>query len=136
VLNLHSGLLPEYKGMMATFRAMLNGEPEIGSTLHYIVDAGIDTGPVVGRAALPPDRQRSYLANVLSLSPPGCAMVVDAVRRIESREPPGGVEQQDEGRYYSSPTAADIARFEQSGHCLFDGTDLQTFIDNLNTRAL
>lgn len=128
VLNLHSGLLPEYKGMMATFWAMLNGEPEIGSTLHYIVDAGIDTGPVVGRAPLPSDPQRTYLANVLSLYPPGCAMVVDAVRRIEAGETPGRVEQQNEGRYYSSPAAADIARFELSGHRLFDGTELDIFV--------
>lgn len=129
VLNLHSGLLPEYKGMMATFRAMLNREETIGSTLHYIVDAGIDTGPVVGRAPLPADPQRTYLANVLALYPPGCAMVVDAVRRIEAGETPGSIEQRNEGRYYSSPAEEDIARFEQAGLRLFDGTELESFID-------
>ena len=129
VLNLHSGLLPEYKGMMATFWAMLNGESVIGSTLHYIVDAGIDTGPVVGRAPLPADRQRTYLANVLSLYPAGCAMVVDAVKRIEAGGSPGRVEQPHAGRYYSSPEAADVARFEQAGFRLFDGTELDAFIE-------
>ena len=133
VLNLHSGLLPEYKGMMATFWAMLNGEPAIGSTLHYIVDAGIDTGPVVSRARLPADRQRTYLGNVLSLYPPGCAMVVDAVHRIEAGESPGRVEQPREGRYYSSPEAADLARFEQAGLRLFDGTELETFLEQFDT---
>ena len=43
VINLHSGLLPAYRGVMATFRAMLNGDEKIGTTLHYISDASIDT---------------------------------------------------------------------------------------------
>ena len=47
VINLHSGILPDYRGVMATFWAMLAGEREIGTTLHTIVDAGIDTGPVI-----------------------------------------------------------------------------------------
>jgi len=38
-INLHSGLLPDYRGVMASFRAMVNGDAEIGSTLHYIQDA-------------------------------------------------------------------------------------------------
>jgi methionyl-tRNA formyltransferase len=38
VINLHSGLLPDYRGVMATFRALLHGETEIGTTLHYNAD--------------------------------------------------------------------------------------------------
>jgi methionyl-tRNA formyltransferase len=127
VLNLHSGLLPDYKGMMATFWAMLNHEPEIGSTLHYIVDAGIDTGPIVGRAPLKADREQTYLANVLSLYPAGCAMVVEAVRRIEAGESLRRVQQPGEGRYYSAPQAADIARFGLAGLRLFDGAEFESF---------
>jgi methionyl-tRNA formyltransferase len=44
VINLHAGILPRYRGVLATFRAMMNDEPEIGCTLHYITDATIDTG--------------------------------------------------------------------------------------------
>ena len=47
VLNLHSGLLPDYKGVMATFWALLNKESEIGTTLHFIEDSSIDTGSIV-----------------------------------------------------------------------------------------
>ena len=53
VSNLHSGLLPEYKGVMVTFWAMLNGEEEIGCTLHTIVDGTIDTGPIIGLSKTP-----------------------------------------------------------------------------------
>ena len=45
VLNLHSGVLPNYPGVMATFWALLAGAAALGCTLHRIVDEGIDTGP-------------------------------------------------------------------------------------------
>jgi methionyl-tRNA formyltransferase len=132
VLNLHSGLLPEYKGMMATFWAMLNNEPTIGSTLHYIVDGTIDTGPIVSRAAMPADRTRSYLANVLSLYPAGCKMVIETVNRIERREAIGCQAQVAAGRYYSPPGHHDLLRFHDAGLRLFDGNELQPFLHELD----
>ena len=51
-VNVHSGLLPEYRGGHVVQWAILNGEPEIGATLHYM-DAGIDTGPVIATATFP-----------------------------------------------------------------------------------
>jgi methionyl-tRNA formyltransferase len=52
IINLHSGILPDYRGILATFWAMLHGETEIGCTLHYVTDAGIDTGhPRLGGTA-------------------------------------------------------------------------------------
>ena len=44
ILNLHAGLLPAYRGVIASFRALSAGEREIGCTLHYITDGTIDTG--------------------------------------------------------------------------------------------
>jgi methionyl-tRNA formyltransferase len=124
VLNLHSGLLPEYKGMMATFWALLNGDSTIGSTLHYIVDGTIDTGPVIDRAPVTANRTRSYLGNVLSLYPDGCSMVIDAVRRIERGQDVACQEQPATGRYYSAPRYEDIRRFQDAGLWLFDGEEL------------
>ena len=49
VLNLHSGLLPDYRSVMATFWAMLHGQNKIGTTLHFIDDASIDTGQIVAQ---------------------------------------------------------------------------------------
>ena len=127
VLNLHSGLLPDYKGMMATFWAMLNGEPSIGSTLHYIVDGTIDTGPVVAQACITVDRSRSYLDNVLSLYPDGCGMVIDTVNRIEGAEEIVPEMQPSAGHYYSAPHGGDIAHFQDAGLRLFNGDELRRF---------
>ncbi|MEX0976652.1 MAG: formyl transferase [Woeseia sp.] len=131
VLNLHSGLLPEYKGVMATFWAMLNGEPIIGSTAHWIVDGTIDTGPVIGRAEVVAEPGRSYLANVLALYPSGCRLLVDTVNRIERGETVVGTRQEEAGRYYSVPAAVDVARFHKAGLRFFDGPELQEFLRDL-----
>jgi methionyl-tRNA formyltransferase len=128
VLNLHSGLLPEYKGVMVTFWAMLNGEERIGSTAHRIVDGSIDTGPVVGRAEVAADRSRSYLSNVLALYPSGCRLLVEAVERIDRGEKLECTEQSKAGHYYPAPDAAALDRFHKAGLRLFDGNELHEFL--------
>ena len=45
-INLHGGLLPEYRGAHVMQWAIINGENETGATLHYI-DEDIDTGPII-----------------------------------------------------------------------------------------
>ena len=49
-LNMHPGLLPEYRGLSSVFWAVLEGG-EVGATLHF-VDEGIDSGPVIARRAM------------------------------------------------------------------------------------
>jgi methionyl-tRNA formyltransferase len=79
VLNLHSGRLPHYRGVMATFRAMLARDSLLSTTLHWIEDASIDTGRVVSIHSESLDPQRCYLSNVLTLYETGCAALIDAI---------------------------------------------------------
>ena len=123
VLNLHSGVLPDYKGVMATFWAMLHDEAEIGATLHRIVDGGIDTGPVIGIRRISTDYESSYLANVLRLYGPGCIMVVDALRALEAGREPPARPQRTGGRYFSAPAAEDIDAFLGRGLTLATGRE-------------
>ena len=46
-LNVHPGILPQYRGLSSICWAVLDGG-EIGATVHF-VDGGIDTGPIVAR---------------------------------------------------------------------------------------
>jgi methionyl-tRNA formyltransferase len=125
VLNLHSGILPGYRGVMATFWAMLAGEAEIGTTLHRIVDPGIDTGPVIAIARQAADYSATYLANVLSMYREGCrniALAIDEVARrgtVEVQEQPEGM-----GRYFGPPGESDAAAFLDRGLMLADGGEL------------
>ncbi len=120
VINLHSGILPDYRGVMATFWAMLNKESEIGTTLHRITDSGIDTGPVIAIDRQPLDTERSYLENVLSLYPAGCRSIVKAVEllaaghTLDGRSQPGG------GRYFRAPNEQAVRQFQNAGLRLLD----------------
>jgi methionyl-tRNA formyltransferase len=124
VINLHAGILPKYRGVLATFRAMMSDEPEIGCTLHYITDATVDTGPMIGQARVPLDKERSLLWNIISLYPSGIEMVVQTLKSIElgleiNTTEQGGLE----AAYYTFPTAEDFVRFREKGYKVFDRTE-------------
>jgi methionyl-tRNA formyltransferase len=126
VLNLHSGILPAYRGILATFRAMSNNEAEIGCTLHYIRDASIDTGDIVAIHRQQLQREQSLLRNILDLYPPGIEMLRGALQTLEQ----GGalsssVQQRGTGTYYSYPTPQEWDEFTRRGWRVADPSDLQ-----------
>jgi methionyl-tRNA formyltransferase len=125
VINLHSGLLPDYRGVMATFRAMLHGDSEIASTLHLIQDSGVDTGDIISTRPIPLLADKSYLCNVLNLYRGGCQQIVEAVAAIDAGQPLLTRPQKGMAGYYSFPTEVDLADFYAAGLRLFDRADAQ-----------
>lgn len=63
VLNIHPALLPAFPGVDAQAQALAYGVRITGCTVH-LVDAGVDTGPIVAQAAVPvlPGDDRERLA--------------------------------------------------------------------------
>jgi methionyl-tRNA formyltransferase len=117
-------LLPAYRGVIASFRALMAGEREIGCTLHYITDGAIDTGPVVGQSRIPVDAARSLFAHVVALYPSAIGMLGDAIGRLARGEQlPQDV--QSGGKYYSYPTAAEWEEFLRRGWRVADPSDLK-----------
>jgi methionyl-tRNA formyltransferase len=117
VLNLHSGLLPQYRGIMATFWSMLHQQPQMGCTLHRIQDEGIDTGDVISLHPVATDFGASYLDNLLSIYPPGIDAMIEATECIAKGETLN-TQQQDNTHagYYGMPDADAISAFEQKGY--------------------
>jgi methionyl-tRNA formyltransferase len=127
VINLHSGLLPAYKGVMATFRALQAGEVTIGTTLHYITDSSIDTGPVIGTTAMDVIPGKSYLWHVLNLYPDGCKLIAASVEVILNKGRVDSVSQDSGGHYYTFPTDDELGLFEQAGNHLFEVDEILEF---------
>ena len=116
VLNLHSGRLPEYRGVMATFWAMLAGDNTLGSTLHWIDDATIDTGRIISIQSDERDPAQCYLANTIGLYPAGCATILEVVDMIQASREPNAQAPNNTGRYYSFPDQDCLEAFIQAGH--------------------
>jgi methionyl-tRNA formyltransferase len=118
VLNVHAGRLPQYRGMMPTFWALLNGDDEIVVSVHEMAPE-LDAGPVL--AAIP-----------VTVEPDESAFEV-AVRakRVAGREvarllalvgtdswPTGKSVTTVDGAYYRFPGRRDARRLRASGRRL------------------
>jgi methionyl-tRNA formyltransferase len=124
VINLHSGELPTYRGVMATFRAMQQNDAECGTTLHYINDNGIDNGEIITISKQTLDYQRSYLYNTLSLYNKGMEDVANAITKIENTGKCESVTAKSEGTYFSFPSEKELDRFQNKGLRLYEYQDI------------
>lgn len=114
VLNLHSGQLPAYRGVLATFRGLAAGEQEIGTTVHYISDGTIDTGAIVAVTRTPVDRSRSLFWHIAQVYGPGVEALGSAVRRVLRGEELETTTQSG-GNYYTYPTPEEWDAFTAAG---------------------
>lgn len=128
VINLHSGRLPDYRGVMASFWALFNGDSELGTTLHFIDDATIDTGRVIATTSLPVQEERSYLWHVLQLYDAGCKAILAAIQTLQLGKELEATLQPGAGNYFTFPEQADLDRFTSLGRQLVDDTDLPALI--------
>lgn len=121
VINLHSGLLPNYRGILATFWSMLHEQTEYGFTLHTIHDATIDTGHIIQKTPLPIDPNRSLFHHILQLYPLGAQAILETLHQLRQGNQPETQPQDSQfGNYYGLPTAADFDEFLRKGYRLLD----------------
>lgn len=52
IVNIHPSLLPNFPGLEAWKQALEGGATKTGCTVHY-VDAGMDSGPILGQSEVP-----------------------------------------------------------------------------------
>lgn len=136
VLNLHPGDLPRYAGLFAPFHQLLDGQAQLGCTLHWI-DEGIDTGPVIARRYMPVERGRSLLWHVCALYPHGVDVMAEVIADLAAgRRPPGEVQNAEGRHYHRLPDAAAFARFRAAGWKLVDYADYEELLSAYRPRPL
>jgi methionyl-tRNA formyltransferase len=109
-INVHSGKLPLYRGMMPTFWALLNGEREVVVTVHEMVER-LDAGAVLAEIPVPIRPQDS----AFDLSSRAKTVAGREVARLlaslddPTRPQPRPLDMSGQ-RYYGFPTPQDVAR--------------------------
>jgi methionyl-tRNA formyltransferase len=134
VINLHSGLLPDYRGVMATFWAMLNGEDELVATLHYIADGTIDTGGIIANTKIKVHQEKSYLWHVLSLYVGGCKLIEQAIENVISNSVLKVSVQPNDGCYYSFPNEEQLTQFTSKFGALYRKKEIERLLSSLMTK--
>ena len=80
-VNTHPALSPAFPGMHAPADALAYGVKVTGATL-FLVDAGVDTGPIVAQAAVPVDDDDDDASLHERIKVAERTMLVDAVGRL------------------------------------------------------
>lgn len=116
-VNIHSGRLPVYRGMMPNFWQLKNGEKEAVVTVHEMVPK-LDAGRILGTLAFPL-KDRDTLDRVITeTKQQGARLMIDVLSRMQA----GTTDPQEidmaEASYFSFPKPADVRAFRARGHRL------------------
>jgi len=82
-VNVHSSLLPKYRGAAPINWAILNGEDETGVTIMYMAE-GLDTGDIISQASTPIDLNEDASALHDRLAALGARLLVETLRELEA----------------------------------------------------
>ena len=116
-LNLHGADLPKYRGLIPSFWMLADGLSEAGVTIFF-VDAGVDTGEVLGKRLfpiLPDDTLDSFIVRAKREA---CDLALEALDQIDNGTA-SSAPLEGEGSYFSYPTREAYRRFLKQGHRLW-----------------
>ena len=119
IINLHSALLPKYRGLMPSFWVMRHNEEKTGVSVFF-VDEGIDSGPIiVQKEVLLLNRTQAEL--IWELKYRGADAIIEACNLIAKfGENTPTISNNDEHMtYFSRPTSNDVKAFKSIGKNFF-----------------
>lgn len=112
-LNLHTALLPKYRGLMPSFWVMKNNENETGVSV-FMVDEGIDSGPILVQKRMPINglSQKELIRKSKKV---GMQAMAEAIHKVYHGDYDLLPNSDEESTYYSFPTKDDVREFKRRG---------------------
>ncbi|NOX08331.1 MAG: formyl transferase [Gammaproteobacteria bacterium] len=112
-LNLHTALLPKYRGLMPSFWVLKNQEKETGVSVFF-VDKGVDSGPILvqKRIEIGSMTQEQLIQFSKKL---GMEAIVEAVDKINNDDVETMENNANDMTYFSFPTHEDVREFRKNG---------------------
>ena len=116
-INLHTALLPKYRGLMPTFWVMKNNE-EITGVSVFFVDEGIDSGPIIVQTEVDIGNrtQEELIMYTKKLGMEAIAKSIDLIQKEKVQL----IKNDDSQKtYFSFPTRQDVLVFKRNGKKFF-----------------
>ena len=100
-INIHASLLPRWRGAAPIARALLEGDAQTGVSIMQM-DAGLDTGPVVGRSvvSIAPRETAGTLHDKLAVA--GAGAIVEALGKLHRDGRLAATPQRDQDSSYAA----------------------------------
>jgi len=116
-INLHTALLPKYRGLMPTFWVLKNEETHTGVSVFF-VDKGIDSGPIIiQKKVLIGSLSQEELIELTKRI--GMESISEAIDLIEKNQVSLIENNECEKSYYSFPSKSDVQDFNNKGKLFF-----------------
>ena len=137
LINLHSAILPDYRGIMGTLHAIKQSNSKIGCTLHTIPNSGIDTGEIIEIAKCDVNPEKSLFWNIVKLYPLGIELIIKNLKIIHNNNSLNTKKQNlERGNYFSVPTKYDFEEIENLGMDVISIKDYLEVLSNFIVKDL
>ena len=113
-LNLHTALLPKYRGLMPSFWVLKNNEKYTGVTVFF-VDEGIDSGPILVQKVVEISN-RTQDALIRYTKRLGMDSIIEGIQMIQKGDYTLIPNPDNDSTYYSFPTRKDVIEFKRNGN--------------------
>ena len=116
-INLHTALLPKYRGLMPTFWVLKNKEKHTGVSVFF-VDKGIDSGPIIVQKKV--EIKNRTLEELIKLTKQiGMESIAEAILLIRDNKVQLIPNPSEQKSYYSFPKKEDVKEFLMIGNKFF-----------------
>jgi methionyl-tRNA formyltransferase len=116
-INIHSGRLPVYRGMMPTFWQMLRGEPAVTVTVHEMAEK-LDAGRVLGTVTVPISARDSLDRVIVTTKQAGARLLIEVLNKIRFDQLSPVPVDMTGASYFSFPKREHVLEFRKRGHRL------------------
>lgn len=116
-INIHSGRLPAYRGMMPTFWQMLRGESAVTITVHCMAEK-LDAGDVLATRSFALRASDSLDRVIRETKREGARLVLRVLRDLRNGKAEPQPLTMDGSEYFSFPQRDDVRAFRRRGHRL------------------
>lgn len=117
MLNLHTSLLPRYRGLMPTFWVLKNDEKETGVSV-FRVDEGIDSGDILVQRRVPIHTQ-TQAQLIRETKRIGMDALIEALIAMKTNTATCVPNPSESSTYFKFPTREDVREFYRRGKRFF-----------------